>query len=75
LGDVSHPNAHGGIYGKESHAREGLALLEDGKRGFAELEDLRSDKTFGAGSEDELAIGAGHVGKDSRKAVMAMADL
>jgi len=56
----------------ESDASEGLALLEDGKRGFA---DCRTSGVIRPLGRDELAIGAWQGGKEGRKTVRVMADL
>lgn len=69
LRDVHHPDTHGGVDGKISHARESLAVLEDGKRGFLELKDVGSDEFFGACGENPLTIGVGHGDEHSREAL------
>jgi len=60
LGDVGHPDAHGGIDGEVFDAGEGLAVFEGGKRGVLESEDIGSDEVFGAGREQPLAVGSRH---------------
>jgi hypothetical protein len=60
LGEVGHPDAHGGVDGKIFYAGEGLAFGDGGESRFGELEDVGSNEAGGAIGEDPLAIGSWH---------------
>lgn len=60
LGNVRHPDAHGGVDGKVFDACESLGLFEGGKGRFGELEDVGSDESLRVGGEFPLAIGSRH---------------
>ena len=60
LGNIGHPDAHGGVDGEIFDASEGLAVFEGGKRGLGELQDIGSNEALRASGEFPLAIGSGH---------------
>src|SRR5882762_3719468 len=63
LGEIGHPDAHGGVDGKIFYAGEGLAFGDGGDGGFGEFEDVGSDEAGGAIGEEPLTIGGGHGGR------------
>jgi hypothetical protein len=60
LGEVGHPDAHGGVDGEIFYAGEGLAFGDRGDGGFGEFEDVGSDEAGGAIGEEPLTICGGH---------------
>ena len=60
LGNVGHPNAHGGVDGEIFDAGKGLAVRDGGDGRFGELEDVGCDEAGGAICELPLAVGGGH---------------
>ncbi len=60
LGNVGHPNAHGGVDGEIFYFGEGLAFGDGGEGGFGELQDVGSDEAGGAVDEFPLTIGGWH---------------
>src|SRR6266404_3809725 len=63
LGEIGHPDAHGGIDGEIFYAGEGLAFGDGGDGGFGEFEDVGSDEAGGAIGEEPLTIGGWHGGR------------
>jgi len=60
LGNVGHPDAHGGVNGEVCDAGEGLAVLEGGERRLGELKIGRGDEAGRAGDEFPVTDGVGH---------------